>query len=56
MPKEAAEQIKAQWAADNPMRRFGDPIEVAKAFLFLAFDASYTTGAEFPVDGGHSQL
>lgn len=47
---------KAQMTAENPMLRFGDPSEVAKAALFLAFDATYTTGAEFPVDGGGSQL
>ena len=41
---------------DNPTGRFGDSLEVAKAMLFLAFEATYTTGAEFPVDGGGSQL
>ncbi|MBB6634749.1 SDR family oxidoreductase [Cohnella thailandensis] len=56
MPKEAAEQTKAQMAQENPMLRFGAPIEVAKAVAFLAFDATYTTGAEFPVDGGGSQI
>lgn len=56
MPKEAAEQTKAQMTAENPMLRFGDPSEVAKAVVFLAFDATYTTGAELPVDGGGSQL
>jgi NAD(P)-dependent dehydrogenase (short-subunit alcohol dehydrogenase family) len=56
MPKEAAEQTKAQMAADNPMRRLGTPSEVAKAMVFLAFDATYTTGAELTVDGGGSQL
>jgi NAD(P)-dependent dehydrogenase (short-subunit alcohol dehydrogenase family) len=56
MPPEAAEQTKAQLIADNPMLRFGDPSEVAKAVAFLAFDATYTTGAEIPVDGGGSQL
>ena len=29
---------------------------IAKAVLFLAFDATFTTGAELPVDGGWSQL
>ncbi|MFI8484040.1 SDR family oxidoreductase [Streptomyces rubrogriseus] len=56
MPREAAEQTKAQMAADNPMLRMGDPTEVARAVVFLAFDATYTTGAELAVDGGGSQL
>ncbi|WP_455712057.1 SDR family oxidoreductase [Streptomyces chrestomyceticus] len=56
MPQEAAEQTKAQMAVDNPMLRMGAPIEVARTVVFLAFDATYTTGAEFPVDGGGSQL
>jgi NAD(P)-dependent dehydrogenase (short-subunit alcohol dehydrogenase family) len=56
MPKEAAEQAKAQMTANNPMLRFGDPSEIAKAVVFLAFDATYTTGAELPVDGGRTQL
>lgn len=56
MPKEAAEQAKAQMAADNPMLRMGSPAEVARAVVFLAFDATYTTGAELAVDGGGSQL
>ncbi|MCZ8520951.1 MULTISPECIES: SDR family oxidoreductase [Paenibacillus] len=39
----------------TPMKRIGTPEEVARAVLFLAFDATFTTGAEFPVDGGLSQ-
>jgi NAD(P)-dependent dehydrogenase (short-subunit alcohol dehydrogenase family) len=39
-----------------PMKRFGLSEEIAKAVLFLAFDATFTTGAELPVDGGWSQL
>ncbi|MFI5783248.1 SDR family oxidoreductase [Nocardia sp. NPDC051570] len=38
------------------MQRFGRSDEVARAMLFLAFDATFTTGAELPVDGGVSQL
>lgn len=53
---DAAEQFKAQMTAENPMLRFGASIEVARAVAFLAFDATYTTGAELPVDGGGSQL
>lgn len=56
MPQEAAEQAKIQMTAESPMLRFGESREVAKAVAFLAFDATYTTGAEFPVDGGGSQL
>ncbi|MFG3378137.1 MULTISPECIES: SDR family oxidoreductase [Streptomyces] len=56
MPREAADQAKAQMAADNPMLRMGTPLEVARTVLFLAFDATYTTGAELAVDGGGSQL
>jgi NAD(P)-dependent dehydrogenase (short-subunit alcohol dehydrogenase family) len=56
MPPEAVEQTVAAMTESIPMLRFGDPIEVAKAMLFLAFDATFTTGAELPVDGGESQL
>jgi NAD(P)-dependent dehydrogenase (short-subunit alcohol dehydrogenase family) len=35
-----------------PMNRFGSSEEMAKTVLFLAFEATFTTGAEFPVDGG----
>lgn len=56
MPPETARQTRAQMAADNPMLRIGRPAEVAAAAVFLAFDATYTNGAELPVDGGGSQL
>ncbi|CAL9465809.1 glucose 1-dehydrogenase [Streptomyces sp. enrichment culture] len=56
MPREAAEQTKAQMAADNPMLRMGSPDEIAKAVAFLAFEATFTTGTELAVDGGGSQL
>jgi NAD(P)-dependent dehydrogenase (short-subunit alcohol dehydrogenase family) len=39
-----------------PMKRFGTAEELAKAVLFLAFDATFMTGVELPVDGGWSQL
>ncbi|MFO0624809.1 MAG: SDR family oxidoreductase [Polyangiales bacterium] len=48
--------FEAQMREQNPMRRFGASDEVAAAALFLAFGATYTTGAELPVDGGLSQL
>jgi NAD(P)-dependent dehydrogenase (short-subunit alcohol dehydrogenase family) len=56
MSEEAAKEFKAQRVADNPMRRFGLPVEVARAAAFLAFDATYSAGAEFAVDGGATQL
>lgn len=56
MPATAAEGLKAQMTANNPMGRFGTPDEIAKAVAFLAFDATFTTGAELAVDGGVSQL
>ncbi|WP_280241557.1 SDR family NAD(P)-dependent oxidoreductase [Nocardia abscessus] len=39
----------------TPLRRNGTVHEVAKAALFLAFDATFTTGVELPVDGGWAQ-
>jgi len=39
----------------TPMRRHGTPEEAANAVLFLAFYATFTTGAEIVVDGGRSQ-
>jgi NAD(P)-dependent dehydrogenase (short-subunit alcohol dehydrogenase family) len=54
--KEAADQFSGHLRDLNPMRRSGTPEEIAKAVLFLAFDATFTTGAELPVDGGWSQL
>jgi NAD(P)-dependent dehydrogenase (short-subunit alcohol dehydrogenase family) len=38
------------------MKRVGNTEEIAKAVVSLAFEATYTTGAELPVDGGVSQL
>jgi NAD(P)-dependent dehydrogenase (short-subunit alcohol dehydrogenase family) len=56
MPADAAKEFLAERRAENPMRRLGEPDEVARAIIFLAFDATYTTGAELTVDGGASQL
>jgi NAD(P)-dependent dehydrogenase (short-subunit alcohol dehydrogenase family) len=52
----AAAEFTAQRVAENPMRRFGTPEEIARAAAFLAFDATYSTGTELVVDGGATQL
>ena len=54
--KATAHHLTGQMRESNPMKRFGTPEEVAMAVLFLAFDATFTTGLELPVDGGWSQL
>lgn len=56
LPPEAVGETRQGMSEANPMKRFGRPEEVAKAVAFLAFDATYTTGAELVVDGGGSQL
>jgi NAD(P)-dependent dehydrogenase (short-subunit alcohol dehydrogenase family) len=55
-PADAAAQMREKIPGLVPMRRWGTSEEIAKAVLFLAFDATFTTGAELPVDGGWSQL
>ncbi len=54
--RDVAAQLTGQMREAVPMKRFGTPEEVASAVLFLAFDATFTTGVELPVDGGWSQL
>lgn len=39
-------------AKTQPIPRFGEPEEVTKLVLFLAADATFSTGSEFVVDGG----
>lgn len=41
--------------AVTPMKRHGTPEEVARAVLFLGFDATFTTGERITVDGGLGQ-
>lgn len=49
-------RLREQMSGMVPMKRWGTAEEIAKAVLFLAFDATFTTGAELPVNGGWSQL
>jgi NAD(P)-dependent dehydrogenase (short-subunit alcohol dehydrogenase family) len=54
--KAMADHLTGEMRQAVPMKRFGTAEEVAKGVLFLAFDATFTTGIELPVDGGWSQL
>ncbi|MGW5052640.1 SDR family NAD(P)-dependent oxidoreductase [Actinokineospora sp. NPDC004072] len=38
--------------AGQPIARLGEPAEVARMVLFIATEATYSTGSEFVVDGG----
>jgi len=53
LPNEAIQAWAAQIGSKVPMGRFGQPLEVAKAVLFLASDdSSYMLGESILVDGG----
>ena len=57
LPKEAIEEFAKETISKVPMKRFGQPEEVAGAVAFLASqDASYITGVEINVDGGLGQI
>ncbi|HTU35964.1 MAG TPA: SDR family oxidoreductase [Candidatus Acidoferrum sp.] len=47
------QEIFEAWAADAPLKRLGEPRELAEAIVWLASDrASYITGQTLLVDGG----
>src|SRR5438034_8545278 len=57
LPKEAIDDFAKEIIAKVPMKRFGQPEEVAGVVAFLASqDASYITGEEINVDGGLGQI
>jgi NAD(P)-dependent dehydrogenase (short-subunit alcohol dehydrogenase family) len=57
LTKEAFDELAKQIVSTVPMKRFGQPEEVAGAVAFLASqDASYITGVEINVDGGKGQI
>ena len=55
VPQEVLQQFKEQGDRVTPLKRHGTMDEVADAVLFLAFDATFTTGSELAVDGGLGQ-
>lgn len=56
LPAEATRAAHQAMRAATPMGRPGTPEEVASAVEFLAFDATFTTGAELSLDGGWGEL
>jgi NAD(P)-dependent dehydrogenase (short-subunit alcohol dehydrogenase family) len=55
MTREAIDDptIRSMWLSRLPLGRFGQPLDVANAALFLASDeANYITGATLYIDGG----
>jgi acetoacetyl-CoA reductase len=46
-------EIKNKIEDSIPLKRFGQPREIAKTIVFLlSEDSGYTTGANIPVNGG----
>jgi NAD(P)-dependent dehydrogenase (short-subunit alcohol dehydrogenase family) len=57
LPQQAIDDFAKEIVSKVPMKRFGQPEEVAGAVAFLASqDASYITGVELNVDGGFGQI
>lgn len=57
MGPEAVNALRQVMIANVPMKRLGEPEEVARAALFLASDdASFITGVDLFVDGGSVEL
>jgi NAD(P)-dependent dehydrogenase (short-subunit alcohol dehydrogenase family) len=57
MPAEAVQALREMMIANTPMRRMGEPEEIARAVLFLASEeASFITGVDLFVDGGVAGL
>lgn len=52
---EQREQFKKAGDTVTPLQRHGSADEVARAALFLAADATFTTGVKLAVDGGLAQ-
>jgi len=56
-PTAEIEAVRARLGGAVPMKRMGEPEEVARAVLFLASqEASFITGVDLYVDGGTLEL
>lgn len=54
---DTSEETQKKRLAKYPIGRFGEPIEIAQAVLFLASDqASFVSGSAFNVDGGMTAI
>jgi NAD(P)-dependent dehydrogenase (short-subunit alcohol dehydrogenase family) len=57
LPAEQVQQVAEALRNQIPLKRLGDPIEIAKAAVFLASDeSSFMLGSEMIIDGGVSTL
>ena len=57
MSPEDVAGLRAMMIANTPMKRMGEPEEIARAVLFLASsEASFITGVDLFVDGGVIEL
>ncbi len=53
LPQEAIQSFAAAMQERIPLKRFGEPEDIANLVAFLASDeASFVTGAEYNIDGG----
>jgi len=53
MPKEVIKEFASAIQSRIPLKRFGEPGDIANLVAFLASDdASFITGAEYNIDGG----
>lgn len=53
LPEAKLKSVAASLENQIPQKRFGEPIEIAKAVVFLASDeAPFTMGSELLIDGG----
>ena len=50
----SSDHIQRSIIREIPLKRVGDPEDIASAVLYLARDATYVTGQILAVDGGRS--